>query len=179
MRNSWDDVIPLAANISGGGLRIITHQGFENGEYALLEIFVPSPQRVIDVIGRVVFANRNYFAGSDHDYFNTGVQFVYLDERDRDAIVSYISTIQLKRIRQLRERYLYRGSLDNNEQLNVSARYGFRNSMTLTISVLLFVLFVALLINYFWHYALEHPKGEIQRTFEDGIKKYREQQKPN
>ena len=179
VRNSWDDVIPLAANISGGGLRIITHQGFENGEYALLEIFVPSPQRVIDVIGRVVFANRNYFAGSDHDYFNTGVQFVYLDERDRDAIVSYISTIQLKRIRQLRERYLYRGSLDNNEQLNVSARYGFRNSMTLTISVLLFVLFVALLINYFWHYALEHPKGEIQRTFEDGIKKYREQQKPN
>jgi len=38
VHDSWDTIIPLAANISGGGLRIITHQGFEAGEYALLEI---------------------------------------------------------------------------------------------------------------------------------------------
>ncbi len=177
--DSWDTIIPLAANISGGGLRIITHQGFENGEYALLEIFVPSPQRVIDVIGRVVFANRNYAAGSDHEYFNTGVQFVCLDERDRDAIVSYISNIQLKRIRQLRERYLYRGALDNEEEFSTSRRFGLKNSVTLTISAILFMVFVALLINYFWYYVQVHPKGEIQRNFEDGVKKYREQQMPN
>lgn len=178
-QDSWDTIIPLAANISGGGLRIITHQGFEDGEYTLLEIFVPSPQRVIDVIGRVVFANRNYAAGSDREYFNTGVQFVYIEERDRDAIVTYISTIQLKRIRQLRERYLFRGALENAEQAGTSERFGIRKTVTQTLSVLLFVLLLALLVNFFRHYAHEHPKGEIQRTFEDGIRKYREQIKQN
>jgi hypothetical protein len=176
---SWDTIIPLAANISGGGLRVVTHQGFENGEYTLLEILVPSPQRVVEVIGRVVFANRNYAAGRDKDYFNTGVQFVYIDERDRDAIVNYISTIQLKRIRQLRERYLYRGALEVDEQFDTSGRSRIKRTVIRRVSLLLFVLMLALLVNYFWYYAHEHPKGEIQRTFEDGVKKYREQQNPN
>lgn len=171
---SWDNIIPLAANISGSGLRIITHQGFQDGEYALLEILVPTPQRVIDVIGRVVFANRNFAAGSDHEYYNTGVQFVYIDERDRDAIVNYISTIQLKRIRQLRERYLYRSVLENEEQFDRSGRSGLRRKVTRMLSTLFFVLFFALLVNFFWHYAHEHPKGEIQRMFEEGVRKYRE-----
>lgn len=177
--DSWDVIIPLAANISGGGLRITTPQRFEEGEYLLLEIFVPSPERVVDVLGRVVFANRNYAAGKNIEYFNTGVQFVYLDERDRDAIVSYISNIQLKRIRQLRERYLFRGSLDNDEKLSIPRRFGLKNSVIITIVALLFVLLAALLINYFWYYSQVHPKGEIQRNFEEGVKKYREQQKPN
>lgn len=177
--DSWDSVIPLAANISGGGLRIITHQGFDNGEYALLEIFVPSPQRVIDVIGRVVFANRNYAAGSDHEYFNTGVQFVYIDERDRDAIVNYISTIQLNRIRQLRETYLFRSAIDNEEQYYSSGSLKFRRTLIRRISLLLFLLIFTLLFSFFWRYANERPKGEIERLFEDGINKYRGQEKQN
>lgn len=177
--DSWDAIIPLAANIGGGGLRIVTHQGFEYGEYILLEIFVPSPERVIDVIGRVVFANRNYAAGSDREYFNTGVQFVYIDERDRDAIVTYISTIQLKRIRQLRERYLYRGVLEDDEQTATSGSPGRRRVVTLTLSVLLLLLLIALLGSYFRYYVQDHPKGEIQRTFEEGVIKYKEQQKQN
>lgn len=176
--DEWDTIIPLAANISGGGLRIITHQGFEEGEYALLEIFLPSPQRVIDVIGRIVFANRNYAAGSDHEYFNTGVQFVYLDERDRDAIVNYISTIQLKRIRQLRERYLYRGNLEYGTQ-PAKGTTGFKKTLVTVVWVLAFLVLTVLLTDYFWHYAHEHPKGEIERIFEEGIRKYREQTKPN
>lgn len=173
---SWDSIIPLAANISGGGLRITTHQGFEIGEYALLEIFVPTPPRVIDVVGRVVFANRNYAASGDGEYFNTGVQFVYLDERDRDAIVTYVSTIQLQRIRQLRERYLFRGVLKNDADADVSVLAGVKTT-TLILSIIAFMVIVAILSNYFWYYVHEHPKGEIQRTFEDGVKKYKEQLK--
>jgi len=175
--DSWDTIIPLAANISGGGLRIITHQGFEAGEYARLEIFVPSPERVVDVVGRVVFANRNYAAGSDREYFNTGVQFVYIDERDRDAIVNYISTIQLKRIRQLRERYLFRGTLDTDELVDTSGRSGIGRYAARALPVLFFAVALSLIAYFFWHYAQQHPKGEIQRTFENSVEKYREQQK--
>lgn len=178
-QDPWDTIIPLAANISGGGLRIITHQGFEYGEYALLEIMVPSPRRIVDAIGRVVFANRNFSAGSDREYFNTGVQFVYIEERDRDAIVSYISNIQLKRIRQLRERYLYRGLLEGEYPPDVVGLFGFRRPASLVAAIVLFVVLSALLIGYFRKYAHDRPKGEIQRTFEDSVRKYREQQKPN
>lgn len=173
--DTWDTIIPLAANISGCGLRINTHQEFEEREYLLLEIFVPVPPRIIDVIGRVVFANRNYPAGGDSDYFNTGVQFVSIDERDRDAIVKYISTIQLKRIRQLRERYLYQGTGGNEKEYDRSGRGGIKRSVTRLIMFLLFVLLTALLAAYFWYYVNEHPKAEIQRIFEEGIKKYRDQ----
>lgn len=176
---SWDSIIPLAANISGSGLRIITHEGFEYGEYMLLEILVPSPHRVVDVVGRVVFANRNYAAGSDHDYFNTGVQFVYIDERDQDAIVTYISSIQLKRIRQLRERYLLSAGPDYAGRLVSVERIGIRKFFTpVTVAALLFGALFALLFSYFWNYAHEHPKGEIQRTFEEGVRKYREELHP-
>jgi hypothetical protein len=177
--DSWDAIIPLAANISGGGLRIVTHQGFEYGEYTLLEIFVPSPERVIDVIGRVVFANSNYAAGRDREYFNTGVQFVYIDERDRDAIVTYISTIQLKRIRQLRERYLYRGVPEDEEKSETSGSPGSRRAVKTALTVLFFLVFIVLIGSYFRYYMREHPKGEIERTFEEGVIKYKEQQKQN
>jgi Tfp pilus assembly protein PilZ len=177
--SSWDSIIPLAANISGGGLRIITHMGFELGEYILLEIFVPSPERVVDVVGRVVFANRNFAVGNDHEYFNTGVQFVYLDESDRDAIVNYISTIQLKRIRQLRESYMYRWLPEEDDLSDASKKARFRRSVTSVLLLLLFFAVISLVSSYFWYYAHEHPKGEIQRTFENSIQKLREQQKPD
>lgn len=167
-RESWETIVPLAANVSGGGLRIVTHQEFEDGEYVLLEILLPLPQRVIDVVGRIVFANRNYAAGSDYAYYNTGVQFVYIDERDRDAIVTYISTIQLKRIRQLRERYLYRGMLEGESQ---PGAFGVKITV---LSAVLFLILMAFLINYFWRYSVERPKGEIERTFEEGVEKYRD-----
>ncbi|MDD2897201.1 MAG: DUF5634 family protein [Desulfuromonadaceae bacterium] len=177
--NSWDTIIPLAANISGSGLRIIMHHGFEIGEYVLLEIFVPTPQRVIDVIGRVVFANRNHaVVGGDGEYFNTGVQFVHIEERDQDAIVTYISNIQLKRIRQLRERYLFRGAFDSSSQLDRSSISGIKKS-TLVVLIIIFLAVLGLVVNYFWYYAQEHPKGEIQQIFENGVKQYRGQTKQN
>lgn len=169
--DSWDTIIPLAANVSGGGLRLITHQGFDTGEYVLLEILVPSPRRVVDVVARVIFANRNYSAGSDCQYFNTGMQFVYIDERERDAIVNHISSIQLKRIRQMREMYLFRDMSEDgvaNKFLNARSIAGW------ALAILFGVIVVVTLVDYFWRYAHNRPKGEIETIFEDAVKKYRD-----
>lgn len=170
----WETIIPLAANVSGGGLRLITHQGFEDGEYVLIEILIPSPQRVIDVIARVIFANHNFAAGSDKAYYNTALQFVYINERDRDAIVNYISNVQLKRIRQLREKYLFREN-DGASELQASATvYSLRNIVIWIASTIVLILISSILINFYWHYANNRPKGEIERIFEDSVKKYRD-----
>jgi len=175
---SWDTIIPLAANVSGGGLRIVTHQGFELGEYVLLEILVPAPRRIVDVVVRVVFANRNYSVTEDHEYFNTGLQFVFIDERDRDSIVNHISTVQLKRIRQLREKYLYRSPLDaDDEGAETVEGINWGELAKKVLLTLVMIAIIMLLINYFKHYAIEHPKNEIGEKFEIEIKKYIEKQK--
>lgn len=175
--DSWDAIIPLAANISGGGLRTVTHHGFEDGEYVLLEILIPYPKKVIDVIGKVVFANRNYAAGSDHEYFNIGVQFIFIDERDRDAIINYISSIQLKRIRQLRERYLYRGGVDDAEKTGLNGSNNVQKTIIQIILAMLLLIILTVFVYLLWDYANNHPIGEIKKTFEGEVKKYREQLK--
>lgn len=173
--DSWDTIIPLAANVSGGGLRLITHQGFDNGEYVLLEILVPSPRRVVDVVARVIFANRNFSAGSDLEYYNTGMQFVYIGERERDAIVNHISNIQLKRIRQMRERYLFRGVDDNDA--SASGILNAKSIVAWTMAIIFITLVSVSLVSYFWRYAHDRPEGEIEKIFDDAIKQYREKYK--
>lgn len=170
----WDTIIPLAANISGGGMRLITHQDFENGEYVLLEILVPTPRRVVDVIARVIFADLNYAVGTDREYYNTGMQFVYIDERDRDAVVNHIANIQLKRIRMLRERYLFRGSTVNDDVLSNTERFSPKSILKRVVAILVVSLFATVVFKYYWHYALNHPKGEIELMFEDAVKQYRD-----
>jgi len=173
----WNTIIPLAANISGGGLRLITHQGFEDGEYCLLEILVPSPQRVVDVVARVVFANRNFAAGTDREYFNTGMQFLYIDERDRDAVVTYISTIQLMRNRQLLEEYMFRdkGGGRHQEKAADTSGVSVKRIAILVATAVTILLIAIMMFNFFWDYVHGHPKGEIEQTFEGGIRKYIEQ----
>ena len=176
--DSWDTVIPLAANISGGGIRIITHQGFDYGKYALLELLIPSPQRIVDAVVRVVFATRNYAAGAEQNYYNTAMQFVFIAERDRDAIINHISDIQLKRIRQLREQYLFRESYDEVQQQsgddlsnagNIWVSVGKRVVYTVIFAVIILAFYL-----YFKSYMTERPKNEIEQIFEGGVKKYRE-----
>lgn len=176
---SWDTIIPLAANISGGGLRILTHQGFEHGEYVLLEIFVPSPRRIVDAVVRVVFANRNYAAGEDHKYFNAGLKFVFIDERDRDSIINHISTVQLLRNRQLREKYLFLSPLYADEEDTGQAEQGIKwaDIGRKVLVWLVMIIIVLVLINYFKNYAIERPKNEIGVRFENELKKYIEKHK--
>ncbi len=169
----WDTIIPLAASISGGGIRIVAHQYFEVGQYVPLEILVPSlPHRIVESIGRVVFVTRSYGAPGDRESFNVALKFVFVDERDRDAIVNYIAKIQLKRIRQLREHFALSEGIDNpnNIEQNVRARWipFARNLLYMTV---LFAILVMMYI-FFNGYTVDHPKGEIEKAFESGINKY-------
>ena len=174
---SWDTIIPLAANISGGGIRIISHQGLKHGEYALLEILVPLPPRIVDAVVRVVFANRNYAAGVDHEYYNTAMQFVFIAECDRDAIIHHISNVQLKRIRLLRENYLFRDYSDEDQLRRGYEELSFAgikwiSAVKEVIYIAVFAAIVLTLYSYFNRYMNNRPKNEIEDIFEGGIKKY-------
>ncbi len=171
---SWDDVIPLAANISGGGIRLLMHHQFKLDDLVILEIFVPTePQpRVLDAVGKVVFVAQNHAASKQlqHDSFNTGIEFLFLDERDRDTIVSYISNVQLKRIRQLREQYLGRGI--NSEVREPSAAELLRTRAIRIVMAILLLLLFGVIGGYFNHYVQNRPKSQIERIFDQGFMEY-------
>lgn len=174
--HSWDTIIPLAANISGGGMRLVTHQGFEEKEYVLLEILVPTPRRIIDVVARIIFATplKNNFEPSG--YFNTAFQFVCIDENDRDSIVNHISNVQLKRIRQLRETYLFRDKKNDDYIANTTKNNKKLLTKRIAIAFILIMLTI-IFVNYFRNYSKNRPKNEIEEIFEGGIKRYIEMQK--
>jgi hypothetical protein len=107
------------------------------------------------------------------------LQFVFIDERDRDSIVQHIATIQLKRIRQLREKYLFRAGQDGEDEENGQAAVGV-NRQDLVKKVLMWGVMILVglaLITYFKHYTDDRPKNEIGEAFEDALKKYIEKQK--
>jgi hypothetical protein len=172
--NSWDDVIPLAANISGGGLRILLHHQFRVDDLMVLEIYVPTePQpRIIDAVGRVVLCTQNYAASKQlqRESFNTSIEFLFIDERDRDCIVKHISNVQLKRIRQLREQYLGRNIKSDKRELSdaelLQAKI-FRALLALVVIILL-----SSIVVYFKKHAENRPKGEIELIFEKGFFEY-------
>lgn len=172
--HEWDDVLPLAANISGGGISITLHHMFDMDTLVPLEIFLPTEpkSRVIDAIGKVVFVNRNYAASKQThiESFNTGIQFVYIDERDRDAIVSYISNVQLKRIRLLREKYL--GRALNLEPPPPTEAELLRFRINRIIISIISIFIIISIIFYFKGYVENRPKNEIEIIFEKGFVEY-------
>lgn len=170
---SWDTIIPLAASISGGGLRIVAHQLFEVGQYVPLEIMVPSiPRRIVEAIGKVVFVNPNLTASADRESHNVALKFVFIDERDRDAIVNHIANIQLKRIRQLREHFALRDGVDSPDDRGRSIQKRWKILRDYIVFLTLLLVILILLIIYFRGYVINHPKGEIEEAFENGVRTF-------
>ena len=154
---------------------MLLHHGFQPGSLVPLEIYLPvePDHRIIDAVGVVAFANENYAAGKQFQRttYNTGLKFKFIDERDRDAIVSYISTVQLKRIRQMREQYLFRSSpaSDPAPPTEEQRRMFVIKSVASAITVL--ALMVGLVL-YFKDYAENRPKNQIEQIFDKGFEEY-------
>lgn len=167
------DMVPLAANISGGGIRFLTHQGFETGEYVLLEILLPSPRRIIEAVARVAFANPVTARDAEQENYDTGLQFVFIHEHDRDAVIKYVSGVQLERIRRMRETSL----AETAPAVPVPPRPDWRPVLKKAAGWLLAAGAALLLFRYLNGYMEGHPQHEIGEMFENGIKRYMEQRK--
>lgn len=182
---SWGTVTTLAVNISGGGLRIYTDQKFYPDELVMLEAYIPSSRSIIDITARVVSTNSGE---NEETGGSVAMQFVFIDESARSAINSHISNIQLKRIRQFKgftdvepatgnsiatsdKHYAYIDSISVSEKTDPQKQIKSTRVRYVVIAVVFFCV-VGLLFSYFYRYVLEHPKSEIQKIFEKGIRKY-------
>lgn len=182
---SWSAVTTHAVNISGGGLRIFTGQQFNMDELILLEIYVPSSRIIVDIVARVIFTD--YKGGADGDKANNSIamQFVFINESARSAINTYISSIQLRRIRQFKgftdvdSATANSGSLPNKhyayiDSIDVVGKNTDHKKQFEIKRILLIILFVYIACRmciYFYRYSVKHSKNEIQENFEKGIRR--------
>lgn len=163
---TWDNVNATAMNLSAGGIKFITPEVFKADDLVLMEIFIPSnPPRIMDCISKVVFKNINYSIKGDKLYYNVALNFAIIDDRDRDAIVTHISHLELMRIRM-------KGSLPS---FNLKSAPQKRISLLMkTVWILLALALVLCIAFYFYLYTKNEVHNEIQDSFGNAVKKYRE-----
>jgi hypothetical protein len=87
---------PVAVNISGGGIRLEMKQRLRSGMLMELSIFLPQPQKVIEIVAEVVQVTPSRIKG----LFSTALRYRFIEEGDRDRLIGYIAAQQLMQLAQ-------------------------------------------------------------------------------
>lgn len=166
IRTAWNDVPPIAANISGGGLRVTIPERLKEDDLVHIELYLPLPEPiVIDIVGQVITTLQITFG--DTPMYSTAIRFQYIDERDRDRIINYVSVEQMELLRRFRKGFLTAGSDGTGRSGSLVRKILGR--------ILYAVLFGCVLIWFaLWlvDYHRDLPKSELHRIFEQGLREY-------
>jgi hypothetical protein len=158
--------LPAAANMSGGGVRFSIPERLEPGLLVYLTIYLPQPQKVLELVGEVVGVQ----PAPSGDGFITALRFRFIDEADRDRIVGYISGEQLAQLSRL-------GRGEPSALRTRGTGKGPRRLLILGLTLLLLTALVAYLTQAIIAKRERGEKHEIERIFEDGIAKILKQRK--
>lgn len=161
---------PVAANISGGGLRAMIPDSLEPGTYAMMELYLPGTSpKIIEVAGEVLASQKEGKPGDPHEY-STAFKFVCMEERDRDSLISYIMRVQQKQIQQISEEMpaLKRSMEEISTQIAARRLPPLYRRILVGIALLFSITAIALLANHY-----RNPgKGVIQMIFDEGLRNY-------
>ncbi|WP_306532749.1 PilZ-like domain-containing protein [Geobacter sp.] len=157
---------PLAANLSGSGIRIRIHEELPTAALVPMELYLQlETLKTVPIVGEVVQVSPLHTREGDAPLFSTALRFTCIDERDRDAVIRFISREQLARLRS------HQGSVSISS-LDYEA-YSRQKNVQRIVLVIGIVLIVAAIAAALVLSRLNSPKGEIEQTFEREIQKYR------
>jgi hypothetical protein len=167
LESDWNMVLPTATNISGGGMRCKFSSQVYKGDMVHLEIFLPlTPPRTITVVGKVVYVNE--VVEESTPLWDTALHFLFVEERDRDAIINYISEVELRRIREFKKSYLNYSMGQERPQTNS----GWERLLIRGFYIIIVVFTLYYLINALLSYHHHHEKHVIEKSFEDSVREY-------
>lgn len=163
----WTDVpTPKAANISGGGVKVTIPEKLREESLVNLTVFLPlHPPALLEMVGQVITAAPVQTGSGTH--YATAFRFFYIDERDRDRIIQYITAEQLSLLRQ------YRKTAEDSGVAPPMFRRG-RKALLAIVAVSIISLVIIWLVSWFSSYHRLQPKSEVHRIFEKGLREYLE-----
>lgn len=170
-RNSGpENPLPVAANLSGAGVRIHIPDRFDIDQLLELTLFLPPAYGgPTTLTGQVVYVTQVGSADNTGRIFDTALRFVGVDDLHRENLVKFIHHMQLEQLRRLREHSL---QFPAPEPEQIGWRFlSFRKKVLLALGAVLSALVTAwLFLSLAGHYSAR-SKGEIEKTFEEQIRK--------
>jgi ribosome maturation factor RimP len=101
------DLPPDAVNLSGGGMKVRTHSGIRIGNLVNVDLYLPLPSpRIVSTVAEVLRCNEVTLRIEKEPVFIVALKFIHIDEKDREAVISYIFTEQRNQLKTETEREL-------------------------------------------------------------------------
>jgi hypothetical protein len=170
----WHDILWSEVNLGGGGLSIRLPVPVSQERLVTLEIRLPlQPPRLIQAVAEVIYSMPPKAQKAGAPYFNAGVRFVFLDERDRDLIFQHISVTQIDHLRKKAELR----DIDVSEQVREPEPLSWQQMMPRVLWALFFVILTFFLVKYLIRYQEAGSPNEIGQTYEKAIRQYRHEEK--
>jgi hypothetical protein len=165
----WKMMLRCEVNLSGGGVGMLLPEPAQLDQFICLIVYVPGDQpREIQAVTQVLMAKPPEQRGRKTVY-EVGMQFVGLDDKDREIIFQHISRSQIEYLRETAERrdpvYVEKRELTPAEKR--------RRLIIRVLGLILFLLLAYWLTEYLSFYEKVHPPNEIGTTYEKAIKQYR------
>ena len=170
---AWSKLFSTKVSIGGGGIRFKLAGKHWPDSLFNLELHLPlSPPRIIHTVAEVIHQMEPLVEQEGAEpIFSTGMRFVYMDERDRDLMFTYISVMQ---IAYLRERVENRP--DNEPTAGVTAPLRWRVILSRAAWASFFILLALYFVRAVIRYKKSGGSSEIRQIYQDSIKKYRGEQ---
>jgi hypothetical protein len=166
-----ENPLPVAANLSGAGVRIHISNRFDIDQLLELTLFLPPAYGgPMTLTGQVVYVMQLSRPGDIGQIFDTAIRFVDVDDPHRDNLVKFIHKMQLEQLKRLREQSSLLPSADLEK--TGWGSFSVRKKARLVLCAVAAALVVAWLILALAGYYSAGIKGEIEKTFEDQIRKF-------
>ncbi len=165
-----EEPLPVAANLSGAGVRINIPQRFKIDDLLDLTLHLQaSGEKTMTLLGQVVYVRQLGHSGDPRPLYATALRFLSIDEPKRDSLLKFIHRAELEQLRRLREQSLnYSRQVAETEEVPFFSRTNLLRIFYAISIVVVFACIILALVNY----RRSGVKGEIEKTFEDQIKKY-------
>jgi len=168
-----DDSIPLLALPSREQCIIDTPEQLSTGNFIELSLLIPgSPPQVVRTIARVDRCEPYARYESGKETWRVTALYTLIKPPDRQAIDDYVSALQVLHSTEVCKDAQYEALY---QKLQRESSY--RDPLLFvkrTIDLVLIAIFLFLLGRSLNEYRKGHEKGFIERTFEDGIRRYKE-----
>ena len=92
--SSQEQVDAKTKNIGGGGVCLVTREKMPLGAYLAMDMKFPGSKKPILAGGRVIWSNESRLGPSPagHQRFDNGIEFVQIEDVDRQRIIEHVKT---------------------------------------------------------------------------------------
>jgi hypothetical protein len=166
---------PQAVNISGGGLRLKTGQELKVGDRVALQFFIPfAKPNTLEIVAEVVWTAPVRTSAGVEPLYYVAMSYYFIDERDRESVIRFISLEQLQQLQDLRSKAGAPVAQERALSVSEPPPQKFRKLAVASLLVLLLAAIAALLVpKLVDYYSRGSERNQIEQTFEQGVKKYR------